>query len=139
MGTPPIGYIRLASGEWAIDPDEQVQATVRLIFDQFDREATLHGLLRYLVHHGVLILVRSNSGPNRGELQWRRPNRVTLTFLLHHPIYAGAYSHGRRPTDPRRKVPGRPATGPGAAGRLRDFAQFPQRPSRASAPPTGSR
>ena len=49
MGVPPIGYIRLASGEWAIDPDEQVQTTVRLIFDQFDRETTLHGLLRYLV------------------------------------------------------------------------------------------
>ncbi len=39
------------------------------------------------------------------------PNRTTLNFLLHHPIYAGAYSRGRRPTDPRRKVPGRPATG----------------------------
>ena len=38
LGVPPIGYVRLASGEWAIDPDEQVQATVRLIFDQFDRE-----------------------------------------------------------------------------------------------------
>ena len=111
MGVPPIGYVRLASGEWAIDPDEQVQATVRLIFDQFDRETTLHGLLRYLVHHGVRIPVRSNSGPNRGELEWRRPNRTTLSNLLHHPSYAGAYRFGHRPIDPRRKQPGRPATG----------------------------
>ena len=58
MGVPPIGYIRLASGEWAIDPDEQVQSTVRLIFDQFDRATTLHGLLRHLVYHRVLIPVR---------------------------------------------------------------------------------
>jgi len=28
-----------------------------------------------------------------------------------HPIYAGAYVYGRRPTDPRRKQPGRPSTG----------------------------
>ena len=111
MGIPPIGYVRLASGEWAIDPDEQVQATVRLIFDQFDRETTLHGLLRYLVHHGVRIPVRSNSGPNRGELEWRRPNRATLSNLLHHPSYAGAYRFGHRPIDPRRKQPGRPTTG----------------------------
>jgi DNA invertase Pin-like site-specific DNA recombinase len=111
MGVPPIGYVRLASGEWAIDPDEQVQATVRLIFDQFDREATLHGLLRYLVHHAVRIPVRSNSGPNRGELEWRRPNRTTLANLLHHPSYAGAYRFGHREVDPRRKRPGRPATG----------------------------
>ena len=106
LGVPPIGYVRLASGEWAIDPDEQVQATVRLIFDQFDREATLHGLLRYLVHHGVRIPVRPHSGPNRGELEWRRPNRATLPNLLHHPSYAGAYRFGHRPVDPRRKQPG---------------------------------
>ena len=111
LGVPPIGYVRLASGEWAIDPDEQVQATVRLIFDQFDREATLHGLLRYLVHHGVRIPVRPNRGPNRGELEWRRPNRATLSNLLHHPSYAGAYRFGHRPIDPRRKQPGRPTTG----------------------------
>lgn len=111
MGIPPIGYVRLGSGEWAIDPDEQVQTTVRLIFDQFDREATLHGLLRYLVHHGVRIPVRPGGGPNRGELEWRRPNRATLSNLLHHPSYAGAYRFGHRPTDPRRKQPGRPTTG----------------------------
>jgi hypothetical protein len=33
--------------------------------------------------------------------------------MLHHPIYAGAYRHGHRPTDPRRKKPGRPGTGRG--------------------------
>jgi DNA invertase Pin-like site-specific DNA recombinase len=111
MGTPPIGSLRLGSGEWAIDPDEQVQATVRLIFDRFDRETTLHGLLRYLVRNGVSIPVRANSGPNRGALEWRRPNRTTLSNLLHHPTYAGAYRFGHRPVDPRRKCPGRPATG----------------------------
>lgn len=111
MGVPPLGYIRLATGEWAIDPDERVQATVRLIFGRFDRETTLHGLLRYLVRHGIRIPVRLNSGPNRGELKWRRPNRTTLCNLLHHPGYAGAYRFGHRQADPRRKRPGRQATG----------------------------
>jgi len=31
--------------------------------------------------------------------------------MLHNPIYAGAYVYGRRPTDPRKKKPGRPSTG----------------------------
>jgi hypothetical protein len=44
-------------------------------------------------------------------LQWHRPNRQTLRNLLHHPIYAGAYTWGRRPVDPRCKAPGRPSTG----------------------------
>jgi DNA invertase Pin-like site-specific DNA recombinase len=55
FGLPPIGYIKLPSGGFAIDPDEQVQAVVRLVFDQFDRQGTLHGLLRYLVHHQIQI------------------------------------------------------------------------------------
>jgi DNA invertase Pin-like site-specific DNA recombinase len=114
LPSPPIiGYIELPSGEWAIDPDEQVQATVRLIFDRFDREGTLHGLLRYLVHHQIRIPVRPHGGPNRGELEWRRPNRATLQNVLHHPSYAGAYRYGHRPSDPRRKQPGRPSTGRG--------------------------
>jgi DNA invertase Pin-like site-specific DNA recombinase len=111
LGAPPIGYLRAPTGEWVIDPDEQVQAVVRLIFDQFDREATLHGLLRYLVHHQIRIPVRPAGGPNKGQLEWRRPNRATLLNLLRHPSYAGAYRFGHRPTDPRKKQPGRPSTG----------------------------
>jgi DNA invertase Pin-like site-specific DNA recombinase len=111
FGPPPIGYIALPSGEPTIDPDEQVQAVVRLIFDQFDRQGTVHGLLRYLVHHRIQIPVRPPYGPNRGRLEWRRPSRGTLLNLLHHPIYAGAYRHGYRPTDPRHQQPGRPGTG----------------------------
>ena len=111
LGIPPIGYIRVATGEWVIDPDEQVQAVVRLIFDQFDREATLHGLLRYLVHHQIRIPVRVTGGSNKGQLEWRRPNRATLQNLLRHPSYAGAYRFGHRPIDPRKKQPGRPNTG----------------------------
>jgi DNA invertase Pin-like site-specific DNA recombinase len=110
LGIPPIGYLRVGD-EWVIDPDEQVQAVVRLIFDQFDREATLHGLLRYLVHHQVRIPVRAAGGPDKGQLQWRRPNRATLSNLLRHPSYAGAYRFGHRPIDPRKKQPGRPHTG----------------------------
>src|SRR3954467_4292325 len=85
MGIPPIGYIRLASGEWAVDPDEQVQATVRLIFDQFDRETTLHGLLRYLAHHGIRIPVRPAGGPNRGALEWRAAGPGPAPPLLYRP------------------------------------------------------
>ena len=107
----PIGYARVPGGGLMLDPDEQACDVVRLIFDKFDELGTVSGLLRYLVRHGIRLGFRPHFGPHKGELEWRRPNRTTLNFLLHHPIYTGAYSHGRRPTDPRRKVPGRPATG----------------------------
>jgi DNA invertase Pin-like site-specific DNA recombinase len=107
----PLGYVRTVSGEFVIDPDEQVQMVVRLIFEQFQRRGSVNGLLRWLVGHDVKLPVRPHFGVNRGELEWRRPNRVTLLNVLHHPIYAGAYRWGHREVDPRKKVPGRPASG----------------------------
>ncbi len=108
---PPIGYVRPPTGELAIDPDEQVQAVVRLIFDQFNELGAINAVLRYLVEHQIQVPVRAATGCNRGQLEWRRPKRQTLRFLLRHPIYAGAYTWGRRPVDPRRRIPGRPGTG----------------------------
>jgi DNA invertase Pin-like site-specific DNA recombinase len=112
LGMPvPMGYVRRPSGEVAKDPDEQAQAVIELIFDQFARVGTIHAVLRYLVQHQIRVPQRVRFGPSKGELVWRRPNRTTLSNLLHHPIYAGAYTYGRRPTDPKRKQPGRPSTG----------------------------
>lgn len=107
----PMGYIRRPSGEVIKDPDEQAQAVIELVFEVFARRGTIHAVLRHLVEHAIELPHRLSSGPRKGELQWRRPNRVTLSNLLHNPAYAGAYAYGRRPTDPRRKLPGRPSTG----------------------------
>ncbi len=64
---PPLGYIKLPTGEFALDPDEQVQGVVRLLFAEFERQGTLHGLLRYLVQHGIRLPIRPHFGPNRGR------------------------------------------------------------------------
>lgn len=106
----PIGYVRRASGEVTLDPDEQVQAVVRLVFRKFEELGTLHALLRYLDRHEIELGVRVREGEGKGELVWRRPNRMTLQNLLKNPTYAGAYSYGRRQVDPRKKQPGRPTT-----------------------------
>ena len=107
----PIGYVRTIAGDFVIDPDEQVQAVVRLVFEQFPRRGSVNGVLRWLVRHEVKLPVRPHFGPNRGELEWRRANRVTLLNMLHHPIYAGAYRWGHRETDRRKQLPGKPSTG----------------------------
>ncbi|WP_346293173.1 recombinase family protein [Sphaerothrix gracilis] len=108
---PPIGYLRRPSGEIVLDPDEQVQQVVRLIFRKFQEIGTLNGLLRYLVRQQIQVGVRVRIGRNRGDLEWRQPNRMTLQNLLKNPAYAGAYAYGRRQVDPRRKQPGKPSTG----------------------------
>ncbi|PZG99774.1 recombinase family protein [Streptomyces sp. NTH33] len=107
----PSGYVRRPSGEVVFDPDEQVQTVIRLIFRQFERIGTLHGMLRYLADHDIELGIRLREGPDKGTLEWRRPNRMTLQTLLHNPAYAGIYAYGRRRVDPRRKDPARPSTG----------------------------
>ena len=107
----PIGYARRPSGEVVLDPDEQAQHVVRLVFDAFRRLGTLNGVLRYLAGQQVQLPVRVHSGLAKGEIEWRRPTRETLQIMLHNPVYAGYYAYGRRQVEPRRKVPGRPSTG----------------------------
>ena len=130
LNHPPIGYVRTPAGDFVIDPDEQVQSVVRMVFDQFARRGSVNGLLRWLAHHDVKLPVRPHFGTNRGELEWRRANRVTLLGMLRHPIYAGAYRWGHRELDPRKKVPGR-------SRRQEDAGQFTQMPTSLSAS-TGS-
>ncbi|MEV6866014.1 recombinase family protein [Streptosporangium subroseum] len=77
----PLGYWRRPSGEVVLDPDEQVQAVVRLIFAKFAEIGTIQGVTRYLVEHGIEIGMRAHSGPDKGEVVWRRPARATLTCL----------------------------------------------------------
>ena len=111
LNHPPMGYVRGADRDDHLDPDEQAQRVVRLIFDVFEQQGSLHGLLRYLVAHEIRLPIRPHQGSNRGQLEWHRPNRMTLQNLLHHPIYAGAYRWGYRKIDPRKQRPGRPNTG----------------------------
>lgn len=108
---PPTGYIRDCCGGLIIDPDQQVQSVVKLLFEKFEQLGTLNALLRYLARNQIRLPIRVVGGSERGQLQWHAPNRQTLRNILRHPIYAGAYTWGRREIDARRKIPGRPATG----------------------------
>lgn len=112
LGRPgPRGYVRRPSGDVVQEPEEAAQAVIALIFDPFARVGTIQAVLRSRGQHQRRVPQRGRFGPSQGELGWRRPHRTTLSNLRPHPIYAGAYTYGSRPTDPKRKQPGRPATG----------------------------
>jgi DNA invertase Pin-like site-specific DNA recombinase len=108
---PAIGYVKLPTGVFALDPDEQVQGVVHLIFDVFDRRGTVRGVIRYLVENEIKVPIRPHAGPNRGNIEWRKPTRDAIATVLTHPVYAGTYRHGYRQTDPRRKKAGKRGSG----------------------------
>jgi DNA invertase Pin-like site-specific DNA recombinase len=107
----PIGYVRSADGGIAVDPDEQVRSVIALIFAKFSELGTVPKVRAYLTANGIRIGVRPHKGPNRGQLEWRDPQRRVVYELLRNPTYAGAYVYGRTPCDPTRRKLGRAKPG----------------------------
>jgi hypothetical protein len=95
----------------AMDPDDQARHAVQVIFQRFDELGSVNAVLRLVQREGLLIGIRPAQGSTSGPLEWRVPNRSTITRMLHHPIYAGAYIYGRALTDPSRRVEGKSKSG----------------------------
>jgi DNA invertase Pin-like site-specific DNA recombinase len=102
----PLGYVILPNGDVAFDPDEQACAVTRLLFEKFEEIGSERGLLRYLVGNDIRLPIHVHRGPNRGQLEWHRASLSTVAFVLHHPMYAGAYSHGRHVSDSKARYAG---------------------------------
>jgi excisionase family DNA binding protein len=107
----PRGYVLKPSGEVALDPDEQVQEIIGLVFALFGRRRSISGVLRYLVDHDIRLPDRIRAGPRKGDVHWTRPSGQTLRDMLRNPLYAGAYAYGRRTYDGRLRRPGQPHSG----------------------------
>jgi len=107
----PIGYVRGADGGIARDPDEQVRSVIGLIFAKFRELGSVPKVRAYLTANHIRIGVRPHKGPNRGQLQWRDPQRRVIYEMLRNPTYAGAYAYGRTPCAPTRRQPGRAKPG----------------------------
>jgi len=98
----PCGYVKLPTGEVILEPDEQARSTVQLVFDKFDELGSFSRVYHHLRRNKICMGTRVQRGPRRGELEWRPATRALLGRMFHHPIYAGAYSYGRRRVDPKR-------------------------------------
>ena len=71
--------MKISTEQVEMDPDEQVRAVIRLIFDKYDELGTVLGVFRYLMRNKIRLGIRPYHGPNRGNLGVaRRPNLVTL-------------------------------------------------------------
>src|SRR5271166_4412370 len=99
----PWGYVLLPDGTVVLDHDEQVCATVRRLFDAFHRLGTAYAVVRDLRRHDVKLPSRDGNG----QLAWRLATVTIVSTALHHPLYAGAYSWGRRQTQTHIDVTGR--------------------------------
>jgi DNA invertase Pin-like site-specific DNA recombinase len=86
----PRGYVRLATDEVAKAPEAHARTVIERLFEQVARLGSLYGLVHYRVRQPIWLPIRARTGPQKGQLQWRRPAVATLAQVFHPPLYAGA-------------------------------------------------
>jgi DNA invertase Pin-like site-specific DNA recombinase len=89
----PIGYVWTDAEKLVLDPDEQVQQAIRLIFARFRLDGSAYGVTRYFAANGLQMPVRDR---RTGELRWTSPRYYWVKNVLQNPLYTGAYVYGRR-------------------------------------------
>jgi DNA invertase Pin-like site-specific DNA recombinase/DNA-binding transcriptional MerR regulator len=91
---PPTGYV-FDNGALALDPDEQVQKALRLLFERFRLEGSVTGAVRYFHRNGLLFPSRHAHRGTSAEIQWNQLTVPRAVSILRNPVYAGAYAWGR--------------------------------------------
>ena len=113
----PAGLSRERGGGIILNPDEELQERLRLVFVKFTELQSARAVMRYLRVHDLPLPVRQLLGPAPHKVAWREANSARVRSILQNPAYAGAYVYGRRRPDPvRRRSGARAATTKVAVG-----------------------
>jgi len=100
----PVGLVYDDKGEVILDPDTQVQQSLRLLFATFRREGSVWAAVKSIRRQGLLFPKRLFSGPRKGDLLWVELDYWQAVEIMRSPRYAGAYVFGR--TRMRKKMDG---------------------------------
>lgn len=98
---PPTGLAYDLTGQLVLDPDQQVQQIVQLVFDLFDQLSSALAVVQYFTTQHLLFPTRGWGGLQHGELTWQPLSHGRVLALLHNPAYAGVYVYGRTQTRTR--------------------------------------
>lgn len=91
----PVGLVHDAHGRVVLDPDHQIQASVRLLFETFLRTGTANAVMKHFHEHQLQFPRYVSAGPRKGEVVWEPIDLWRVLGVLKNPRYAGAYAFGR--------------------------------------------
>ncbi len=94
----PVGLVYGLDGRVCLDPDRQIQDTVRLLFDTFRETGSACAVMRRMRAQHILFPRRIARGIGKGEVLWGELDHSRVLEVLHNPRYAGAFVYGRRRT-----------------------------------------
>ena len=91
----PIGLVYDAAGRVVLDPDQQVQHTIRVFFETFRRTGSATATVKSFRDQGLSFPRRLWHGARKGEVIWGPLDHPRTLWVLHNPRYAGAFVYGR--------------------------------------------
>lgn len=91
----PIGFVYAADGSVVLDPDQQIRASVQLVFDTFRQVQSASAVVRRFQREGWQFPRRVHCGVGKGDVLWGPLDQSRCSQLLHNPRYAGAFVYGR--------------------------------------------
>jgi DNA invertase Pin-like site-specific DNA recombinase len=91
----PIGLVYDAAGAVVLDPDQQIQQSIRLLFDTFREIQSATAVVRRFLREGIRFPRRIRRGIGKGDIVWGSIEHCRVIQILHNPRYAGAYAYGR--------------------------------------------
>ena len=93
--TLPVGLVYDPLDRVVLDPDTQVQGSLRTLFDVFEQMGSARAVVMHFRREHMRFPLRLRSGPHKGELAWRALTHERVLDVLHNPRYAGAFVYGR--------------------------------------------
>jgi DNA invertase Pin-like site-specific DNA recombinase len=94
----PTGLIYDDENAVVLDPDRQIQESIRVFFETFHRVGSAHATVKAFREQGLTFPRRIRHGPCKGEVVWKPLTDTSVVEVLHNPRYAGAFCYGRRQT-----------------------------------------
>lgn len=94
----PIGLIYHPDGSVVLDPDRQIQASLRLLFETYRQTQSASMVVRRFRREGWVFPRRIQQGLGKGDVHWGEIDTSRVLQILHNPRYAGAFVYGRSRT-----------------------------------------
>jgi DNA invertase Pin-like site-specific DNA recombinase len=94
----PVGLVYDAAGRVVLDPDEEIQHAVRLVFEVFAEKRSALAVVKHFADQGWQIPDRLWTRSHKDEVVWRPLRHPRVLEMLRNPFYAGAYVYGRTKT-----------------------------------------
>ena len=91
----PIGYKYDQANHIVFDPDQQIQSSVKMLFEVFKRVRSATATVKYFQQNQIKFPRVAGKGFYRGELLWCDLLHHRVLQILHNPCYAGVYCFGR--------------------------------------------